>query len=126
MSRIKDFLRLLRELQTIDAEFPLQYAVCLCVIALNEGLSVSALAEETGLSLSTASRIVGALSSARQMGTPYGLVETRISATEKRRKEIFLTDKGRSALENLESVFDMLIAEKKSEHNLKRSIASLT
>lgn len=95
MKNINAFLRLLRELQKIDPAFPLQYAVCLGIISQHEGLSISDLADKTFLSLSTTSRIVGALSSARQKGTPYELVRVRISTQEKRRKELFLTPKGR-------------------------------
>lgn len=102
MDRIGDFLMLLRELQKIDPEFPLQYAVCLGVISLREGMSISCLAEETGLSLSTVSRIVGALSTARQRGEAYGLVRTKISVNERRRKELYLTPKGRLFIESID------------------------
>ncbi|MFK7839089.1 MAG: helix-turn-helix domain-containing protein, partial [Bdellovibrionales bacterium] len=67
---IKGFLQLLRELQKIDPEFPIQYAICLGEITLDEGLSVTQLSNRTGLALSTVSRIVGALSQYRQMGEP--------------------------------------------------------
>ena len=56
------FMRLLRELQKIDNEFPLQYAVCLSEIALEEGLSLSDLADRTDMPLSTVSRAITALS----------------------------------------------------------------
>lgn len=92
------FLLLLRELQKIDAEFPLQYAVCLAEISLDEGLSLTELSARSGMPLSTVSRIVGALSKFRQSGAPYGLVKTRIAAAERRKKEIFLTPKGRTVI----------------------------
>jgi hypothetical protein len=38
---IRKFLILLRELQKINPEFPLQYAVCLAEIALDEGMSLT-------------------------------------------------------------------------------------
>ncbi|MCL4677111.1 MAG: winged helix-turn-helix transcriptional regulator [Alphaproteobacteria bacterium] len=105
MTREIDNLRsLLRELQKIDPEFPLQYALCLCEIAADEGLSVTALAEKVRLPLSTVSRIVGALSSKRQKGQPYGLVEVSISAAERRRKELNLTARGRAVMEGLSAV----------------------
>ena len=92
------FLDVLRELQKIDPEFPLQYAVCLSVIALYEGLSLTALSEKTGMALSTISRIVGALSTQRQMGKPYNLVRVEISARERRKKELYLTPLGRTVI----------------------------
>jgi DNA-binding MarR family transcriptional regulator len=98
------FLRLLRELQKIDQEFPLQYAVCLAEIAMEEGLSVTRLSEKTGMALSTVSRIVGALSSHRQKGAPYGLVRLAVSKQERRRKEIFLTPRGRAIVGSLSEI----------------------
>lgn len=94
----RKFLRLLREVQKIDPEFPLQYAVCLAEIALQDGLSLTQLSEKTGMALSTVSRIIGALSKHRQKGAPYGLVRVTVSAGERRRKELSLTPKGKAVM----------------------------
>jgi DNA-binding MarR family transcriptional regulator len=103
---INAFLKLLRELQKIDPEFPLQYAVCLAEIAMNEGLSMTDLARRTAMALSTVSRIVGALSKHRQSGAPpYGLVQVKICPSERRRKELFLTARGRAIIE---SIYDIM------------------
>lgn len=120
MTRINDFLRLLRELQKIDPTFPLQYAVCLGIISQHEGLSISDLAEKASLSLSTVSRIVGALSSTRQKGDPYGLVRVKICTLEKRKKELYLTAKGRLFIESIDEV----LCGKKSLDTRKARIAS--
>ncbi len=93
---IERFLLLLRELQKIDPEFPLQYAVCLCEIAMDEGLSLTQLSQKTGMALSTVSRIVGALSRDRQKGQPYRLVRVTVSPAERRRKELTLTARGKA------------------------------
>ncbi len=98
-------LCLLRELQKIDPEFPLQYAVCLAEIAIEEGLSLTALSARTGMPLSTVSRIVGALSEKRQKGMPFDLVRVAISPAERRRKELYLTDRGRAVIGNLAAIF---------------------
>lgn len=98
---IEGFLELLRELQKIDPEFPLQYAVCLAEVTLDEGLSVTQLSNRTGLALSTVSRIVGALSQYRQMGEPYELITLTTSATSRRTKEIHLTAKGKRVVGNI-------------------------
>lgn len=98
---IKNALKLLKELQKLDPEFPLQYAICLFEISLNEGLSVSELARRTNLSLSTVSRIVGALSKHRQKGAPFQLVTAKIAQTERRRKEIYLTTRGKAVLQGI-------------------------
>jgi DNA-binding MarR family transcriptional regulator len=99
-SELKQSLLVMRNLvqflQKIDPEFPPHYAVCLFEIALNEGLSLTQLAEKVDLSLSTVSRIVGALSDFRPNGLPYGLIEIRVSVAERRRKELILTSKGKS------------------------------
>ncbi len=100
------FLDLLRLLQKTDSEFPLQYALCLAEISLNEGLSLTALAEKANLSLSTISRIVGALSEFRPNGQPYGLVEIRISPEERRRKELYLTPKGRVLIQKISKILE--------------------
>ncbi len=97
-------LKILREFQKIDPEFPIQYALCLIEIARDEGLSVTTLATRTGLTLSTASRVIGALSKHRQSGTPYGLIKVNVSATERRRKELFLTARGRAVISGLAEV----------------------
>lgn len=96
--KIDLFLKLLRELQKIDPEFPLQYAACLAEIAKDEGLSLSTLAGRAGLTLSTVSRIVGALSKHRQSGAPYGLIRVKVSAQERRRKELYLTARGKAVI----------------------------
>lgn len=98
MDRITALLKLLRVLQTVDPEFPLQYAVCLVIISQDEGLSLTALSQRADLSLSTTSRIVGALSQYRQSGEPYNLVQLHIAPDERRRKEIYLTDSGRRVI----------------------------
>lgn len=102
----RTFLALLHQLQKIDSEFPIQYAICLSEISLNEGCSLTTLAEKTGLSLSTISRIVGALSDFRQNGEPYGLIELKISPEERRRKEIYLTAKGRQTLQKITKIIE--------------------
>lgn len=99
-------LNLLRAIQKIDPEFPIQYALCLVEIAENEGCSLTNLAEKTGLALSTVSRITGALSNYRQKGQPYGFIDMRVSPTERRRKELYLTNSGKAALRSLLSALE--------------------
>lgn len=104
--QIHHFLRLLRELQSIDAEFPLQYAVCLGEIAMEEGLSLTRLSEKTGMPLSTVSRIVGALSGNRQCGTPFGLVHVTVVPEERRKKQIYLSAQGRVVINRIGALLD--------------------
>lgn len=97
----KTHLKILREFQKIDTEFPIQYAICFIEIHLNEGLSVTQLSEKTGMALSTVSRIVGALSKYRQKGTAFELIKIKIPETERRRKELYLTPKGKAIIASL-------------------------
>ncbi len=99
--RLKSLLDILYELKAVDAEFPLQYAICLCEVALNEGCTLTDLADKTGLALSTVSRIAGALSNFRQSGEPYRFITLEISKTERRKKNLFLTDHGRKTLQSV-------------------------
>jgi DNA-binding MarR family transcriptional regulator len=84
----QNFLKVLQELEKLNPEFPLHYEICLAKISHKEGLSLTELSKDTGLALSTVSRIIGALSDSRQKGQPYELVQVKISEQEKRRKEI--------------------------------------
>lgn len=114
-TQTKHFLRLLRELQKIDPEFPLQYAVCLAEISLNEGFSLTSLSERTGMPLSTVSRIVGALSKQRQKRTAYGLVRAQVSAQERRKKELYLTPRGRAVINSIGDILTDIGTENDAE-----------
>ncbi len=94
-------LDILQQLQRVDPELPLHYAICLIHITMNEGTSLTQLSERTGLALSTISRIVGALSDYRLNGQSYELIDMRISAEERRRKELYLTPKGVATIRNI-------------------------
>ena len=100
-ANVRILLDIIRHFQRIDSEFPLHYALCLAEISLDEGCSLTTLSERTGLTLSTVSRIVGALSDYRQNGHPYGLIEQRIAPAERRRKELYLTARGRNFTQKL-------------------------
>ena len=118
------FINILRELQKIDPEFPLQYAICLSYISLNEGLSMTDLVQRTGLALSTISRIVGALSTQRQMGKPYNLVEVRINENERRKKELYLTAQGRKVMANIATLLfqnEVIVSPAPSEKKVRRT-----
>jgi DNA-binding MarR family transcriptional regulator len=98
---LRVFLDVLKHIQKLDAEFPLHYTLALTHIALDEGMSLTTLAERMGISLSTASRIVGALSNFRPNGQPYNMIDIRVAVDERRRKELFLTPKGKSFLQRI-------------------------
>lgn len=91
----------LEVLAQIDPEFPLQWAIVFLVIAENEGVSLKDVSEVTGISMSVMSRTIGALSNARRMGKPYGIILVKMAKDDRRRKELFLSAKGRKLLEKL-------------------------
>lgn len=101
---IEKFTTLLRELQKIDLEFPLQYAICLFEIALNEGLCLTDLSEKTGMPLSTISRITSAFAKEKARGKNYRLVQVKISPKERRKKQLFLTKKGRDIANSISNI----------------------
>ena len=91
----------LNELTTVDPEFPLQWALVFLEIAGNEGASLKDISEETGISMSVMSRTIGALSNYRRMGKPYGIVLVKSAKDDRRRKELFMSAKGKKLLEKL-------------------------
>ncbi len=101
---LENCLSYLKVFLNVNGEFPLHYMVALIEISKNEGMSLTELAKKTHLTLSTVSRIVGALSDYRANGKPYELVDLRLSKTERRRKELHLTTKGRTLIKRLEKI----------------------
>lgn len=102
IKKLNKLQNVLNELAVIDSEFPLQWAVSFLEIAQNEGASLKDISEETGISMSVMSRTVGALSNYRRMGKPYGIVVVKQAKDDRRRKELFLSAKGRRLIEKLE------------------------
>ena len=103
-TEIQCFLALLKELQKIDAEFPLQYMICFAEIAQDEGINITALANKTGMPLSTVSRIITALSSTTRKKNTYNLVRIVILPQERRKKLLYLTPRGKKLVFNLQNL----------------------
>ncbi len=103
---ILPFLNALRYSSSIDKEFPLQYLQCLIIISLEEGISFSDLSKEAKIGLSTTSRIVHALGDKRQKGTPYHMVKVIQDPENKRRKMIYLTDKGEKFVNRIAAILN--------------------
>lgn len=99
--KLQKLTKLLEELTKIDADFPISWALVFIDIAQNEGCALKDVAERTGISMSVMSRTIGALSNARRMGKPYGLVLVKLAKDDKRRKELFLSAKGKKLVEAL-------------------------
>ncbi|MCI5061253.1 MAG: MarR family transcriptional regulator [Alphaproteobacteria bacterium] len=95
MKKLNKLKNALAELSEIDTEFPLQWALVFIEIAQNEGASLKDIAEVTGISMSVMSRTIGALSNSRRMGKPYGVVIVKLAKDDRRRKELYLSAKGK-------------------------------
>jgi len=100
--KLKKLQGILNELTAIDPEFPIQWVSVFAEIASEEGISLKDVADRTGISMSVMSRTIGALSNARRMGKPYGLVVVRHAKDDRRRKELLLSAKGKKLVEKLE------------------------
>ena len=102
MKKLNQLQKVLNELTTIDAEFPLQWAIVFLCIAQDEGASLKDVSDHTGISMSVMSRTVGALSNYRRMGKPYGIVTVKMAKDDRRRKELFLSAKGKRLIGKLQ------------------------
>lgn len=103
--QIQSFIETMEILRSIDSEFPIQHAISLGIISLHPGLSLTQLANKTNLTLSTVSRIVGALSDHRANGRPHNLITVKVCETERRRKALFLTPKGEGFVKKIQGCF---------------------
>lgn len=99
--KLNKLQNVLTELTAIDPEFPIQWALVFVEIAREEGIALKDVSERTGISMSVMSRTIGALSNARRMGKPYGLIIVKSAKDDRRRKELFLSAKGRKLIERL-------------------------
>ena len=100
--KLKKLQNILQELIAIDPEFPIQWVTVFAEIAGEEGISLKDVSDRTGISMSVMSRTIGALSNARRMGKPYGLVVVKHAKDDRRCKELFLSTRGKKLVEKLE------------------------
>jgi DNA-binding MarR family transcriptional regulator len=88
--------------ETEATGMPQQAFEILTLIALFPGITMNDLAERTGLAPSSVSRNVAMLGEYHRLGKPgYNLVETHEDPNERRRKVLFLNDRGRRAVKRM-------------------------
>jgi DNA-binding MarR family transcriptional regulator len=105
VGRLRTALKLLETFRRLDAEMQMPQAVTLLTIALHEGVSLSDLTELTSQSTSSASRNVASLSLVHRKGRAgHGLVINKEDPEERRRKQHFLTTKGRAFVQRLSEI----------------------
>lgn len=87
-----DVLALMR---TIESDMPIQQALVLAWVALNEGKTQRQLRDSLDMASSTSSRNITALSNVHRLGKPgLGLIDWVDSPKDRRVKLLYLTPKG--------------------------------
>lgn len=98
----KQILEVLRELEKIDPNFPLKWAICFYEIAQNEGITIKELSEKTGYPMSTLSRVVAGLSCQKRYNkAALGLILAKINNKDNRMKTLTISKLGRQILKNI-------------------------
>ena len=91
----------------VDEQLPMQMAQALLLIAKRPGLTMQELSQETGLSQSSCSRNVAALSKWHRHQKPgHDLVESMDDPRERRRKVMFLTRRGKKVVKDILTKID--------------------
>ena len=89
-------------IRMFDPEMPIQMVQTLLVVMMRPGLTMSELGEQTGLTQSSVSRNVAALSKVHRTRRPgHDLVYTEEDPIERRRKLVLLSPKGKRLLEQV-------------------------
>lgn len=98
--------RLLRQLRTsIDPNVPTQLAQAFYAVWLNEGQTLTDIAESLGTNISTASRQLLDLADRNRKGEPgYGLIDRKVDPTNLRVNRYTLTPKGRLLAKELADI----------------------
>lgn len=92
----------LEELRKLDDVMPIQMALCFITVAQHSGLTMKDLSDMTGLSQSSCSRNIAALSKWHRYQKPgHDVVRSEEDPTERRRKIVFLTAKGERIIKSL-------------------------
>jgi DNA-binding MarR family transcriptional regulator len=103
LDRVIDQIR-----SSVASALPLQVAQTFLAVAMKEGQSVSEISEELKSNLSTVSRHLLDLGARNkeQQGINYGLVESRGDPLDMRRKEFYLTPKGKILRKNILGIME--------------------
>lgn len=94
--------RIINMLRILSPEMPMQQADVLLQVVLRPGVTMADISKNTGLSQSSVSRNVQAMSKFHRLGKPgLDLVEAVIDPREPRRRLIFLTTRGKAFITKL-------------------------
>lgn len=105
---MRKFDRALTQVRTsIDATVPTQLVQAFVTVGLNEGKTLSELADMLGANLSTASRHLLDLGERNRKKEPgYGLVESRQDPMNLRQKHYTLTPKGKLLFRSIQQIME--------------------
>lgn len=95
---------LIEELRKVDLEMPAQHALVLLLIAREEGITQSEAIQRLGITRSAMQRIFNRLSpeGVGNLGLAgYDLIEMRVSPSDARARQAYLTAKGRRLVQSL-------------------------
>lgn len=96
---ISGLLRAIDAIRTDSNDMPAQQVMCLLTIALRPGITMEDLGQEVGITQSSCSRNVAALSKWHRLGKPGAdYVEAIEDPRERRRKIMYLTPKGKQVV----------------------------
>lgn len=100
-------LKMLEEFRKLDSDMPLQTAATFLSVANEEGITMKSLGERLGISQSSCSRNVAALSKHHRLNKPgHDLVYATEDPEERRRKIVKLTPKGKRVAETLLEILE--------------------
>ena len=100
-------IRLLEEFRKLDSEMPIQMAATFLMVANEEGITMKNLGNRLGISQSSCSRNVAALSRWHRLGNPgHDLLYAIEDPVERRRKIVKLTPKGKRVAETVLKILE--------------------
>lgn len=105
---MKALLTVVVEVRKVDPEMQMQTFETLLRIALNEGVPMAQLQQETKVSLSATSRNVGILSRVNVKGAKaLGFCEAHEDPMDRRRKVVYMTPKGKTFIDKLNTALEV-------------------
>lgn len=104
---VQNAIKVFEEFRKLDPEMQMQTALIFLLIANNEGCSIGDLERWTGLTSASCSRNVAALSDIHRKGRPgHNLIVAKVDPNDRRQRNLFLTVKGKTVLNNVMERFD--------------------
>lgn len=94
--QFRSIYQILLALRELDADMPVNQAVCFAWIALNEGRTQVELRQDLDMASSTSSRNLAALSKVHRLGKPgLDMIEWVENPEDRRAKLLYLSNKGK-------------------------------